>query len=116
VDENVLFLYREDPEKIAYAAEHSKDVAVVMYNPRTPQNVWRLTDELLQYEKIFYMDEENLEPITEKEVTEADFIVLYAADSDLQKEAFENLKSSCGKISEMDSLFMEDMWNSYELK
>ena len=116
VDDNVLFLYKEDTEKIAYAANHSGEVAVVMYNPATPQNVWRLTDELLQYDRVFYMDEENLEPLTEAEITGASEITLYAADDPMQIEAFGNLLDSCPGISTMAPLFVEDMWSSYVLK
>lgn len=116
IDDNVLFLYREDPEKIAYAEEHSDRVAVVMFNPATPQNVWRLTDELLMYDRVFYMDEENLEPLTEAEVTDAGSITLYAADDEHQKEAFDNLLESCRKVSSMEMLFTEDMWATYALQ
>ncbi len=115
-DERVLFLYPEDAEKVAYARENSEEVAVVMFNPATPQNVWRLTDELLEYPKVFYMDEENLEPITDPAVTSASGIILYAADDDLQNEAFDNLLGSCTKLSTMTQLFTEDMWCSYEVK
>ena len=116
VDNNVLFLYKEDPEKIAFASDHSDNVAVVMFNPVTPQNVWRLTDELLQYDRVFYMDEENLEPLAEADIVGADSIVLYAADSFHQPEAFENLLTSCDNLSEMAPLFVEDMWSSYLVK
>ncbi len=115
-DQRVLFLYPEDKEKIAYAADNSDEVAVVMFNPATPQNVWRLTDELLEYKKVYYMDEENLEPITDPEVTGADRIILYAADDDFQEEAFSNLLGSCSKPGTMAQLFKEDMWTSYEVK
>ncbi len=116
IDGNVLFLYKEDPEKIAYAADHKDQVAVVMFNPATPQNVWRLTDELLMYDRVFYMNEENLEALTEGDVVNADSITLYAADDDLQKQAFDNLLESCTKLSSMEELFTEDMWACYGLK
>ncbi len=117
-DGNVLFLYPEDPEKITYARENNADpecVAVVMFNPATPQNVWRLTDELLEYDEVFYMDEENLAAISDERVTSADRIILYAADDDLQREAFDNLLASTG-LSTMTWQFSEDMWCTYEVK
>ncbi|MCR5404754.1 MAG: hypothetical protein K6E91_13190 [Butyrivibrio sp.] len=114
-DHRVLFLYPEDKEKTAYAAENSGEVAVVMFNPATPQNVWRLTNELLQYPKVFYMDEENLAPLTDPDVTSATKIILYAADNDLQSEAFKNLTTSCKNLTSMTVKFTEDMWTSYEI-
>ena len=113
-DKNVLFLYQEDREKIAYATEHEDEIAVVMFNPATAHNVWRLTDELLCYPKVFYMDEENLDPITEERIIAADRIILYAADDDCQQQAFANLLQSTG-LSVMSSIDTEDMWTTYEV-
>ncbi len=115
-DHRVLFLYPEDKEKIEYAASNSAEVAVVMFNPATPQNVWRLTDELLQYPQVFYMDEENTSPLTEPTITSASKIILYAADDDLQNEAFDNLLQSCPSVTTMSEIFTEDMWTTYEVK
>lgn len=114
-DHRVLFLYPEDREKITYASDNKDEIAVVMFNPATPQNVWRLTDELLCYPKVFYMDEENLSPLTDPEVTGATKLILYAADNDLQKEAFQNLLNSCKNLKTMDERFTEDMWTTYEI-
>ncbi len=115
-DQRVLFLYPEDTAKISYAAENSGEVAVVMFNPATPQNVWRLTDELLEYPKVYYMDEENTAPVTDPSVTGASKIILYAADDDFQDEAFDNLLGSCRNLSTMTRVFSEDMWSTYEVK
>jgi hypothetical protein len=90
-------------------------VCIVMFNPATPQNVWRLTDELLMYPKVYYMDEENLSPIVDAEVVSADRIILYAADDDVQDKAFTNLLSSTG-LSVMNRVFEEDMWTTYEVE
>lgn len=113
-DDNVLFEYREDIEKVSYAAANSDKTAVVMFNPATPHNVWRLTDELLEYKEVFYMDEENLQIITDEKVKEADKIILYVADDEVQDKAIENLMLSAD-MKEKTHKFSEDMWNSYEL-
>ncbi len=117
--DNVLFLYPEDVEKIQYARENADETAVVMFNPATPHNVWRLTDEILEYDKVFYMDEENLSGMASDELSVyglsgADKIILYAADDDLQEESIKNLMESCG-MRDIKPLFVEDMWKSYVL-
>ncbi len=114
-DRNVLFLYPEDKGKIAYATENQDEVAVVMFNPATPHNVWRLTDELLVYPKVFYMDEENLDSIVEPELASADKIILYAADDDLKQEAMANLFESCPGLGVVKTVATEDMWTTYEV-
>ncbi len=118
IDDNVLFLYREDAAKIAYAKENSDQIAVVMFNPATPHNVWRLTDELLEYPEVFYMDEENVQIITDERLEDklrgAEKIILYVADDDSQETAIDNLIMST-KMTEKNHIFNEDMWNTYEI-
>ena len=114
-DQNVLFLYPEDVEKVHYAKENCSEVAVVMFNPATPHNVWRLTDELIEYDEVFYMDEENLEDIIDEKVITAKKIILYVADDDYQYEAIQNLMDSNQTITNSKLLSMEDMWKTYEL-
>ncbi|MBQ6589101.1 MAG: hypothetical protein IJI01_10525 [Butyrivibrio sp.] len=115
IDNRVLFLYPEDTAKIQYAADNHDQVAVVMFNPATPHNIWRLTDELLQYDKVFYMDVENSNNIEDSEIVNASKIILYVADDDYQDKAITDLKEATRKTQIMP-LFTEDMWNSYELE
>ena len=115
IDNRVLFLYPEDTAKVAYAKENSENVAIVMYNPASPHNVWWLTDELLQYSKVYYMNEENYEPITDPEVLGAKKIIIYIADDDFQKFALDNLETSTG-LNTYEHISTEEMWNTYELK
>jgi hypothetical protein len=115
IDNRVLFLYPEDTAKIQYAADNHDQVAVVMFNPATPHNIWRLTDELLQYDKVFYMDVENSNNIEDSKIVNASKIILYVADDDYQDKAITDLKEATRKTQIMP-LFTEDMWNSYELE
>ena len=112
---NVLFLYKEDVDKINYAQANSGEVAVVMFNPATPHNVWRLTDELLQYDRVFYMNEENLDPLTEQGVVNSDKIVLYVADDDYKNDAIGNLVNSCKNLDSIKEVDSEDMWTTCEI-
>ena len=115
IDKNVLFLYTEDVAKVQYASDNQNEVAIVMFNPASPHNVWRLTDELLQYHEVYYMDEENLEALTDERILSADKIVLYVADNEYQEKALQNLMDSAG-LYEMNQIFTEDMWKTFELK
>lgn len=115
IDKKVLFLYPEDVAKVQYASDNQNEVAIVMFNPVSPHNVWRLTDELLQYQEVYYMDEENLEELTDERILNADKIVLYVADNEYQEKALQNLMDSAG-LYEMNQIFTEDMWKTFELK
>ena len=114
-DKNVLFLYPEDAGKIEYARESSKEVAVVMFNPVTAHNVWRLTDEILEYDKVYYMDESNLQRVTDPEIVNADKVILYVADEDHQQEAIEEFVNGCKNLSDITWISSEDMWTTFEI-
>ncbi|SFC17226.1 hypothetical protein [Butyrivibrio sp. YAB3001] len=119
LDNRVLFLYPEDRDKIQFASENEDQVVIVMFNPATPHNVWRLTDELICYSKVYYMDEENLEPIREKSFANIDKAILYVADDDLKEAAIDNLLSALGEGNNssdsylMKQLSEEDMWTTF---
>ncbi len=114
-DGNVLFLYPEDVARTEYARQNSGEVAVVMFNPVTAHNVWRLTDELLEYPEVYYMDETNLDEVTDEKVDGASRIILYIADEDHQQEAIDNLIKSCDKLSDVTWVSREDMWTTFEI-
>ncbi len=114
VDGRVLFLYPEDVQKIAYAKDNKDETAVVMFNPASAHNVWRLTDELLMYSKVFYMDEENLEMVVDETVAASDKIILYVADDDVQSDAITMLME-CAELCDITEISSEDMWTTYEL-
>ena len=70
---------------------------------------------------VVYEDETGSEMIklyypVDSDVINADKIVLYAADDDLQKEAFDNLTASCKVSGDFKQLFTEDMWTTYEVR
>ncbi|WP_026650851.1 hypothetical protein [Butyrivibrio proteoclasticus] len=115
-DHNVLFLFEEDKAKIEYARDNKDEVAVVMFKSATAYNVWRLTDELLEYDEVYYMDVANTEKIEDPKVTGADKIILYMADDDCDNEAMDNILESCPRIEGYVYVHSEDMWTTYELE
>ncbi|SDB37515.1 hypothetical protein [Butyrivibrio sp. INlla16] len=118
IDRNVLFLYPEDRDRIKFSEDMKvQDAkAVVIYNSATPDNIWRLTDELLVYDKLYYVDTDNTEAITDSEIAGADILAVYAADHDNRDEILNVLMKNnptfswCGKISQ------KDMWTVYEMQ
>lgn len=117
VDKNVLFLYKEDADRIAYAKEMEENGAVtlVMFNEATPDNIWRLTDELLEYPELFYVDESNTDIIEDDKVRNADTLLVYAADHDNQDALLDKLLESNGKLSTCEQVSKKDMWTLYRL-
>lgn len=115
IDKNVLFLYPEDKEKVEYAktASENGDALVICFNDATPDNVWRLTNELLEYPKGFYVSEENTDTITDKDFCDATSLSVYIADCDNKEEVIENILGSNPHVTDYEEVFKEDMWSMY---
>ena len=79
VRENVQFLYEEDALNIQWAAEHKNDAIVFMYNPNNTWMIWDESEELMQYEKIYFASLADESGITDEELLSADEIYVYVA-------------------------------------
>ena len=120
-DGNVLFLYREDEERISFASEMKQEGAktLVMFNEATPDNIWRLTDELLVYDELFYVSEENTDAITDEAVCEADSLLVYAADHENRDEILQKIIESGqtqGQETSCRIISAKDMWTLYQIE
>ena len=118
IDQNVLFLYQEDSARISYAkeAEAAGTPVVVMFNEKTPDNIWRLTDELLNYDKLYYVSEDNTGEINDAELEAADEIIVYAADHDNKDALMDRVQGLNADFSECEELYSKDMWTVYLIK
>lgn len=115
MDSNVLFLYPEDTARIFYARQKSDNgaKAVVMYNDATPDNIWRITDELLMYDELFYVNEADTDAITDEKLLEAEHVVIYAADHENRDRIIEKLSDQNIKVKKTNVIPGKDMWTVY---
>jgi len=115
-DGYVLFLYPEEEQKISYDRAHADETVIVMYNPATPMNVWRLTDELLVYPREYFMNASNTDPVSDKEIRNSKKILIYAADCDTIDKEIENVLECNKYLSSFKTVRRSDMWTLYELE
>ena len=118
IDQNVLFLYPEDKDRIAFSedmkAEGAK--AVVIYNSATPDNIWRLTDELLVYDKLYYVNSDNLEAIEDSDIADANILAVYIADNDNMDNILSVLMKADPNLSWSGEISRKDMWTVIEMQ
>lgn len=69
IEDNVLFLYREDAEKVAFSQRHKEYPVVLLYNPETTYKTWYTANQLWPFERIFYTDYEHIMVDTFEEPT-----------------------------------------------
>ncbi len=115
IDENVLFLYKEDKERTEYALDMKNcgAEAVVLYNDATPDNIWRLTDELLVYDRLFYVSEAKKGSLTDDDICTADSLLVYAADHENRDELIGELSKINPGYTECKEVYTKDMWTLY---
>ena len=111
----VLFLYPEDSARIQYAKENSDTDVIILYNDQTPDNVWRLTDELLEYKKLYFVSEANTDTIADLDIRAADKLIVYAADNDNKEEMLDVIDKSNYGANSVKEISTKDMWTVYEI-
>ena len=85
---DVVFLYPEAGEAVALAREQAaaKIPVVYVYQPGEEWCIWAVADELMEYERVYFVSVENAEPLKEPAVMDADAVVIYLPCSDDGKE------------------------------
>lgn len=84
----VVFLYPEAGEAVALAREQAaaKIPVVYVYQPGEEWCIWAVADEMMKYERVYFVSAENTEPLKEPAVMDADAVVIYLPCSDDGKE------------------------------
>lgn len=83
----VLFLYEEDGENIAFARENHATGTVYFYHGNLAWMVWDDSLELMQYDRIYFVNMADLSPLADEAFEGADRLLVYAARGDDQEEA-----------------------------
>ena len=104
--DKVQFLYREDEQNVVWASNHGEETIVYLYNPVNEWMIWDDAEELMQYDRIFFVSMENENPVADESLLTAEHIYVYAARSEKSDAILQNLKSdgsfaTCNKIREL---------------
>lgn len=113
--ENVVFLYPEDKEQTAYAAEHAAEgvPAVYLYQPGEEWCIWDVTNELLAYPEVYFAAAEGDGVITDPKIREPDSLVVYVAEGADAEAQLERIFQSNSKLAEYERMFEEKYCDVY---
>lgn len=111
----VFFLYEEEKPVMEYVKENSDVPVVVFYNEASPDNVWRLSDELMEFPEIYLASQENRERLTDEKLTESSRLLVYVADDEDKEECLNNLIKSSDRLSEYHVVAEKNLWTLYEM-
>lgn len=114
VSGKMIFLYEEEKEDVAYAREHAKTPVVVLYNDAAPYHVWWRSQELMQYDRLYFVSEGNKEQITDETICGSERVIVYAADYDTQEESLAMILGSNPGLTEYRLVSRKSLWSVYE--
>lgn len=112
----VFFLYEEETEIMEYVEENKDVPVVVYYRDDSALNVWRLSDELMVYPRIYLANQNNEEPITDETITGSERLLVYVADKDNKEACLENLLQSNENLSAYKVVAVKNLWTLYEME
>lgn len=111
----VFFLYEEEKTVMEYVKANEDAAVVVFYNEASPDNVWRLSDELMVFSEIYLACEGNMESIMDEKITGSDKLLVYAADHESREACLDLLLKSNENLSEYQMIAQKPIWTLYEL-
>lgn len=102
---DVIFLYPEAEEAVSLAGERAAAhvPAVYVYKPGEEWCIWAVADELMAYDRVYFVSAASEEPITEPSIAAADAVVVYLPlYEDERDETVQSgrISSGNGKLSE----------------
>ncbi len=116
--DRVIFLYEEERETMAYVKDHKEDTVIVFYHEASGDHIWWLSDELMEFDRVYLASMGNQEPITDEVIANSSRILAYAADYEDQEERIRELLSQNDQVSDFQVVTVksEGMWTLYEIK
>ena len=112
----VFFLYEEEQTTMAFVRENKDVPVVVFYNSASESNVWRLSDELMEYPEIYLASEDNMDELTDETLNTSDRVLAYVADHESGTACLDRLLESNAKLTEYRLIAEKGLWKLYELR
>lgn len=114
-DDRVFFLYREDVQDYAFSEEHSEDCIIYIYNPSNRWMVWDDSQELMNYNNIYFISTEFDGDIDDEIIRNTDRIYVYACRSDQSENIIERILSANNRLNSYDMCSPRLYADIYEL-
>ena len=70
----------------------------------------------MQYEKIYFASEGNPEKITDDVICGSDRLIVYAADSEMQKDCLAMILESNPKLGGYELVMQRGLWSVFEFE
>ena len=116
LDGEVLFLYEEDAENIAFARQNADEPIIYFYNPALMWMIWDDSLELMQYDRIYFVNLADTSALEAEWLAQEDRVFVYAARTDTSAAALETAAAGMGRPVEMKKIRELLYCDLYEIK
>lgn len=111
----VFFLYEEEKEIMEFVKAHRQEPVVVFYNEASSDNIWRLSDELMEYPRVYLASQGNTESIEDEVLSESESLLAYVADYEDKEACLERLVEENDNLSSWKRVAEKGLWTLYEV-
>lgn len=111
----VFFLYEEEKEIMEFVRSHNNEPVVVFYNDASADNIWWLSDELMEYEKFYLASQGNQKKITDEMITKSGKLLVYVADYEDKEACLRILLETNDKLTGYKVAARKGLWTLYEM-
>jgi len=89
---------------------------VVFYNEASPDNVWRLSDELMVFPEVYLASQGNTELIADEKICQSGRLLVYVADREEKESCLENLLLCNERLTDYRVVAQKGLWTLYEME
>lgn len=112
-NQKVLFLYPEDEGQIAFAKHHIDTPTLYFYNGAQTWCVWDSTDELLEYPKVYFLEQSSTDPIMDETILNATELVVYVSNIGEENTAIERVLENVSGVSSYELKYQDKFCDVY---
>lgn len=111
----VQFLYEEDAVNVQWAKEHKDSAVVFLYNPNNTWMIWDESEELMQYERIYFVSMADGSAIVDEILLKEKKIYVYTARMEQAETIMETLVRDNPNLNSKEKIRELLYFDLYEL-
>lgn len=97
----VCFLYPQDKLNVEWAKAQQKEDVVYIYNPANQWMIWDESEELMQYEQIYFVNSMQENVVSDENLSETEHVYVYKMRGEEADAVFEKLVEENGGFGEI---------------
>ena len=111
--DNVLFLYKEDINKVSYAKENADIPVMYIYHGNDSWCIWESADELFEYPEVYYISDNTTDQIIDDKLGQSKRILVYVSTIGNQQEQIDRVLNSMELLTDYEIVEESKFCNLY---